>query len=344
MIEQELHRPLDLIRRHRLEIHENTPDPARQRHYAIVRSTMEQTADRAVRGRIGWHWYHAGVLRRKTGSVVCPSCGSLVGVRDDRCYTCGRANPGLWGFAPILRTVARDFGFVPLVVGGSATIYALSLLASGRELQLIGGGLSFLGPSMRALLVFGASGAVPVFVEGYWWTLLSATWLHGGLLHILFNMMWVRDLGPVMVDVIGPARTAIIYTVAGACGFLLSSAAGYYLYAMPFLGGAGFTIGASGAVFGLLGALVHYGRKSGSRLIRGEAMRYAIVLFVFGLFMPGIDNYAHAGGFLGGYAMSAFFNPLTRERGDHLLVALGCLVATLLAIVVSVVKGLSLLG
>jgi hypothetical protein len=58
--------------------------------------------------------------------------------------------------------------------------------------------------------------------------------------------------------------------------------------------------------------------------------------------MPGIDNFAHAGGFLGGYAMSALFNPLTKERGDHLLVAGICLVATFLAIAASLYRGMSL--
>ena len=145
--------------------------------------------------------------------------------------------------------------------------------------------------------------------------MLSATWLHSSLLHIVFNMMWVRQLGPATAEIVGPARTVIIYTAAGACGFLLSSFAG--LLPIPLLRGAGFTVGASGAIFGLLGALVHYGRKSGSSLIHAEAMRYAVILFVFGLIMPGVDNYAHAGGFLGGYAASAFMNPLARERGDH---------------------------
>ena len=60
--------------------------------------------------------------RRTTGSVVCPSCGSLVGVRDDKCYTCGRSNPGLWGFGPVLRQLGADFGFAPVVVGACVTL------------------------------------------------------------------------------------------------------------------------------------------------------------------------------------------------------------------------------
>jgi rhomboid protease GluP len=209
---------------------------------------------------------------------------------------------------------------------------------------LVAGGFNILTPSTRALLLFGMSGAIPVFGYGAWWTLLSASWLHGNLLHILFNMMWVRDLGPVAADVIGPSRTVIIYTVSGVCGFLLSSAAGEFLnIPIPFLRGAPATLGASASIFGLLGALVHYGRMSGSSLMYGQAMRYAVILFVFGLIMPGIDNYAHAGGFAGGYAMSMFFNPLTRERGDHMLAAALCLVATFLSIVASVLFGLGFL-
>ena len=268
--------------------------------------------------------------RKTSGSVVCPSCGSLVGVRDDRCYSCGRANPGLWGFAPLLRQLGGDLGFVPLVIGASSVLYVLTLLVSGPNLEIVGGGINFLVPSQHALLLFGMTGAYPVFFQGAWWTLLSASWLHGSALHILFNMMWVRDLGPTMADVIGPSRTVIIYTVSGVCGFLLSSVAGLFVTGVPY------TVGASASVFGLLGALVHYGRTSGSRLIRGEAMRYAVILFVLGFVMSNVDNFAHAGGFAGGYLASAFFNPLTRERGDHMLIAVLCLVATFLAVAASV--------
>jgi len=281
--------------------------------------------------------------RKTTGSVVCPSCGSLVGVNDERCYMCGRANPSLWGFAPALRQLGADLGFVPLVIGGSVILYILSLVVSGPDVLRPGGGfLNILAPNARALVMFGASGAVPVFGLGSWWTVLSATWLHGGLLHILFNMMWVRDIGPSTADIIGPARTVIVYVVSGVCGFLLSSFAGAYFPAIPLLGGASLTVGASASIFGLLGALVHYGRKSGSSLIHTQAKQWALIMFIYGLIMPGIDNFAHAGGFIGGYAMSAVFNPLSKERGDHLLIAALCLVATFLAIVASVYKGMSL--
>ena len=280
------------------------------------------------------------MFRQRTGSVVCASCGSLVGVNDDTCYTCGRRNPGLWGFGPVLRRFGNDLGFVSLVIYGSAVLYTATLLVSlMRGESIMGGSLfSMLGPGTQSLFLFGASGAVPVFLYDRWWTILSAGWLHGGALHIIFNIMWIRQLGPAVGDLFGAGRMIIIYTIAGAAGFLLSSAAGQYLPPMPLLRGAQFTIGASAPIFGLLGALVHYGNRGGSSHIRSEAMRFAIPLFLFGLIMPGVDNFAHAGGFAGGYLASLWLDPLKRERMDHFIGAAVCLVATALAICWSIVS------
>src|SRR4051812_5369665 len=78
-----------------------------------------------------------GVFRRKReGSVLCTSCGVLVGVNDERCYNCGRRNPGLWGFAPALRALGHDLGFVPFVIGTCILIFALMLLASRGRINM----------------------------------------------------------------------------------------------------------------------------------------------------------------------------------------------------------------
>jgi rhomboid protease GluP len=276
------------------------------------------------------------MFRQKTGSVVCASCGSLVGVNDDKCYTCGRRNPGLWGFGPILRRFGNDLGFVSLVVYGCAALYVATLVATVlRGHSLVSGSVfSILGPSTDVMLMFGASGAIPVFVLGRWWTVLSAAWLHGGALHILFNMMWVRQLGPAVADIYGAGRMVIIYTIASIGGFFLSSFMGYYL-PIPFFGSGTLTIGASAPIFGLLGSLVYYGRRGGSSMVKSEALGYAVTLFVMGLILPGVDNSAHAGGFAGGYLAGMWLDPLKRERMDHLIGAMICLVATALSILVS---------
>ena len=73
-------------------------------------------------------------------------------------------------------------------------------------------------------------------------------------------------------------------------------------------------------------------------MVGGQAWQYAVVLFIFGLIMPGVDNYAHAGGFVGGYVAGMWLDPLKRERMDHFLYAIGCLVATALAVLASLIK------
>lgn len=281
--------------------------------------------------------------RQTTGSVVCVSCGYLVGVNDDRCYNCGRRNPGLWGYATAVRRLGSDLGFIPFVIGLSVIMYGLTLIGSRGQ---IGGGSLFnlISPSSTSLLLFGASGAVPVFVFDRWWTVLSATWLHGGLLHIFFNMYWVRQLGPAVSDLYGPGRLVIIYTVAGVVGFTLTSLAGAYLQFIPIamLRGAPLTVGASASIFGLLGALVYYGRRTGSSQTYTQALQYAVIMFVFGLIMPGIDNYAHAGGFIGGYAAARLLDPLTPERVNHMVWALICIGLSIVSLIASVVHGLML--
>src|SRR5205085_10618491 len=100
------------------------------------------------------------MLRQKWGSVVCPSCRNLVGVNDERCFTCGRWNPGLWGFAPALSRLGRDLGFTPFVLTSCMVLYTLSLVADVQGIQL-SSGMEFLMPSTPSLFLFGASGAAP---------------------------------------------------------------------------------------------------------------------------------------------------------------------------------------
>jgi len=277
--------------------------------------------------------------RQTTGSVVCPSCGKLVGVNDAKCFNCGRPYPGMWGFAPLLRKLGQDLGFMQFVIGACGVLYALTLVYDPGKVRM-GGLFNFLSPSIESLYVFGASGFLPVFQEGRWWTVLSAGWLHGGLLHIGFNLYWVYLLAPAVAELYGAGRMVIIYTAGSVLGFALSSVSPYLLYFVPplewIMGGGVFTVGASAALFGLLGALVHYGRR-GSGAVGRQALTYAVFLFVFGLVMRSIDNWAHLGGFLGGYLASHVMNPLAPERGDHMVVAVVCLVLSAAAVVASFV-------
>ena len=281
---------------------------------------------------------------KRSGSVLCPSCGTLVGVNDAECLTCGRRNPGLWGFTKVLRELGDDMGFVNLVLWTCGALYLASLAADVSGIRM-DGLLTMLSPSIQSLFLFGASGAVPVFRFGRWWTVLSAAWLHGGVLHIAFNMMWVRDLAPPTARFYGPGRTVIIYTVSGATGFLASSIAWAYFSFLPdILRGGRITVGASAPIFGLLGALLHYGHRGGGSFVSQQAKSLALGMALLGFVMRGVDNWAHLGGFAGGYLAARWLDPRKPERGDHVLVALLCLLLTLAAILVSVAEGKKILG
>jgi rhomboid protease GluP len=272
--------------------------------------------------------------RQRTGSVLCTSCGVLVGVNDATCYNCGRRNPGLWGYAPAVRALGNDLGFMPFIVGTCAIIYVLSLVMSGGQLGQLG------SPASAALFMLGESGALPFWGYHRWWTVLSATWLHGNAIHILFNMLWVRQLVPATAELYGPGRTVIIYTAGGVVGFLLTSTIRAFLPPIPIFSGAYYTVGASAAIFGLLGAVVYYGRRTGSQVASSQGWYYVVVAGAMGLFMQGVDNSAHLGGFAGGYLTARLLDPLTHERVDHLIIAVVCIAASLLSIALSVYTAL----
>jgi rhomboid protease GluP len=278
------------------------------------------------------------VFRKTSGSVLCPSCGKLVGVADDICWNCGRRNPGMWGFAPLLQRLGNDFGFVNVTIFGCMALYLATLLVDVQGIRM--NGLSILAPSFHSLFRFGASGALPVYGYGRWWTVLSAGWLHGNILHIAMNLMWLRQLAPATAETFGASRMIIIYVLSGAAGFLLTSSAGLLIGAIPVLGGAPFTVGASAPIFGLLGALVLYGRRAGSSLAGSQAWTYAVMLFIFGAIMPAVDNCAHLGGFIGGYAVARWLDPRRPERIDHMVAAMILLAATALSVLASLLHGI----
>ena len=272
--------------------------------------------------------------RRRTGSILCPSCGKLVGVSDERCANCGRRNPGMWGLTALLGNVGRTVPFDQVVIGGSVFLYLCMLVVDpegiGRGFSLF----NLLPPSPESTLRFGAAGALPVWRLGRWWTVLSAGWLHGSLLHIFFNLSWLRVLAPGVAELYGASRMVILYTLSSVFGFLLTSTLGYF----AVFGGAQFlTVGASAAIFGFLGALIWYSRATGSRMLGAQVWSWVIGGILFGFFFRMVDNWAHLGGFAGGYLAAQLLDPRKPERPWHVAAAIVCLVATVLAIVASLV-------
>jgi rhomboid protease GluP len=112
---------------------------------------------------------------------------------------------------------------------------------------------------------------------------------------------------------------------------------------IPFFG-AFVTVGASASIFGFLGALVHYGRRSGSSHVGRAGLQYALILGVMGFVISGVDNAAHLGGFIGGYLASLILDPLKPERIDHIVAAVVCLLITLAALIITVVRAMAALS
>lgn len=266
-------------------------------------------------------------MRRQTqGSMLCPSCNKLISVAAERCPYCGAARPGLWGFGPAL---ARAFGRwdpVSLIPPVCIGLYVLALALDPRAILGGGGGMfGLLSPSSRSLALLGSTHTIDL-LTGRWWTMLTAIYLHGGILHILFNLLWVRSLAPEVERGFGPARFFVIWSFAGAFGFFVSNV----------IPGPG-SVGASGSIFGLLAALIVYGRVVGASMMTRQIWQYAIILGLMGFLLPGVDNLAHIGGFVGGWvAASLFRGSVGRPVGRGVtLLALGFAVLTVLGFVLN---------
>lgn len=266
-------------------------------------------------------------MRQTDGSVVCTGCGRLVDVNEKNCPHCGQWRPGMFGYSLAMRDLLGGLSLTYVVVFTCSFLFVLSLVIDLKAVFSGGGGFfNFLSPGNRALWLLGiTSGHLP------WYTTFSATLLHGSALHIFFNMMWTRDLGSVVEDEYGPARFLNLFVLSGAGGFWLSN---------TFSGAP--TLGASGAVFGLLAAVIAFGRHHGGSFgsaISQRAWGYALLLFVMGFVLPGINNYAHFGGFVTGYAV-ATVQLRTIHRGEspiEQLLALILALGSVAAVVVSMV-------
>ena len=137
----------------------------------------------------------------------------------------------------------------------------------------------------------------PAIREGQYYRLLTGIFLHGGILHLLFNCYALYVIGSQVENFLGRIKFAIIYLVAGISGALFS----------VIFGGNFASIGASGAIFGLMGALVYFGyhyRVYLGTVIKSQIIPLIVLNLLLGFCMPGIDNFAHIGGLIGGTLMS----------------------------------------
>jgi membrane associated rhomboid family serine protease len=207
----------------------------------------------------------------------------------------------------------------PITVGLGAALALIWILvettgSSSDPWTLIRAGAHF-GPAVRA---------------GEWWRMVTATFLHGGLIHLVLNVYALWAFGPFVERLYGSTRFLIIYVLSGMAGFTASLS----------FGRGPLTVGASGCIFGVLGAaiailLVRRGQwPEGWR--RGMLMNFAFLVAVnvgIGFIMPMIDNAAHVGGLAGGLALGLLLAPGVLGSGDLARAALWAMATTAMAAV-----------
>jgi membrane associated rhomboid family serine protease len=240
---------------------------------------------------------------------MCPHCRAFITTRDRVCPYCqeavgprtvqsGGSGSILGGFIPHARFTTT------MILLVNAALY----LATGLYSMRSGNG-NLVDIDLQTLVQFGAKFSPLIRQYGQWWRLVTAGFLHGGLMHIAMNSWVLFDLGAQVEEVFGPARLIVIYFCSTVCGFLAS------MFWSPMVP----SVGASAGIMGLIGTMIALGMMHRSALgaaIRGVYVRYAIYVLLFGL-LPffSIDNAAHVGGLAGGFIV-AWLAGLPRLAND----------------------------
>ena len=271
----------------------------------------------------------------KRQSLLCPNCKKLISVSEKECPYCGTVNPAAWWKNNIWTRGFNDpYLLIKSIIGINVGIYVISLLLNPSGFGLTLNPLTFLSPSGQILELLGATGKAAIDVYHRYWTLISANYLHGGILHIFFNMVAFRQLGLLAAREYGPYRMFIIYTLGGVVGFFIS-----------YLAGVSWTIGASASILSLAGALLYYGKSRGGvygRAIYKQIGIWVLILFLLGILVPIINNWAHAGGIAAGFGLGFLLGYQERKKETvlHKMLAGGLAVLTLLILAWAIFSGI----
>lgn len=259
--------------------------------------------------------------RRK--SILCPHCSKLISANERSCPHCGVSRlRARWKNIPITRGLLQSNQLIKTIIYVNVGMYLISLLMNPTRMGLSANPFMFLSPSNEALGLLGMTGRYPIDQMHRWWTLVSANYLHGGILHIVFNMIALYQIGPLVLREYGANRLISLYTLGGVFGFLISYFAGVQL-----------TLGASAAVCSLIGASLYYGKSRGGtygQAIYKQISGWVLMLFIFGFMVPGINNWGHGGGIVGGIILGYLlgYQERSRENLFHKSLAGVCVVLT----------------
>lgn len=249
----------------------------------------------ATRGFFG-----AGGSDNQPRPKLCPACNSLVGINARRCHECGaNLRFSLAAVSKKLSSLVGDYDapVTSALLIANVLMFGVSWIAIASQGQA--GGLRILwGMGGESTYRLGLSVPYSIFIQHEWYRLITAMFLHAGLIHIGFNMMSLMQLGPVLEELYGSARYFFLYVLTGAFGFLVSATFGHN------------SLGASGALLGLVGAMLAVTSKRGGvfmRELRSRLISSVVILFVLGFSGLGLDNTAHFAGLASGFVIGKIF-------------------------------------
>jgi rhomboid protease GluP len=229
---------------------------------------------------------------------VCPNCGAVHSVDARNCSQCGARLDS----KPV--QILRRIGLVaPQLISASTVLGAFILLAYFTVLRDDPEG-SFFSLSWDALARHGSH--IPRAVnDGQWWRLGSAIFLHGGLLHLGFNLLALIQVGPQIEELFDRRRMVTFFMMTGIFANLVSN----FLI-------DGSSVGASGALMGLIGVAVGWGQRDGTsvgRQARNAMLKWGLYTIAIGIFIPFINNVAHVAGFVSGAILGYLVLPRYRR-------------------------------
>ena len=226
-------------------------------------------------------------------AILCPNCRRLIAGDERRCPYCDALAPGLSGLGAPIDRLFVDLPVENIILVVCVGLYLLDLcLAALLHTEALFNPRSFLelGSVGVGAMVGAANGEL--LLSGQVWRLLTASWLHGSLMHIGFNMWAARSLIQLQRQLLGSARAINVWILSGAGGMLAAS-----------LLSDGGTVGASTSIFGLGGALAVFGWRRGGTIgkgIRDSVLRWVVMSTLLTLGMGNVSHVGHAGGFIAG--------------------------------------------
>ncbi|HZV75570.1 MAG TPA: rhomboid family intramembrane serine protease [Conexibacter sp.] len=229
-----------------------------------------------------------GVACSNCGRPICPDCMTATPV-GMRCPECSRQ-----------RTRVHRAAIGPVAPVATQAIIAINVIVYLAELAT-GSGFGSVGGTIYER---GALYGPLVEPGGEWWRLVSTGFLHASFFHVAFNMVFVWFIGRSLEPAIGSARFVVAYGASLVCGS----------FGVLLLEPNSVAVGASGAAFGLLGALLVEARSRGIDLWSTGLLQLALLNFAFTFLFPGIAIGAHLGGFVGGILVGLIYNQADRRR------------------------------